>query len=145
MLVFSKIFYRDFTQNFAGKGMTLIELMIMHRRIFSLIDNLHDLCCRGTKDYKEALANVQDYNMTKILSRKCSVPDKGGDIKQSSCDFNVLFNVQMDVELYNYVDILLKDYKQGILTNSNEKKIQAKKSSLEEENKDEVKLNAGVV
>ena len=72
MLVFSKIFYRDFTQNFAGKGMTLIELMIMHRRIFSLIDNLHDLCCRGTKDYKEALANVQDYNMTKILSRKCA-------------------------------------------------------------------------
>ena len=78
---FSKIFYVNFGERFAGKGMTLIELMQMHRKIFSLIENLHDLCCRGTKDYKEALANVQDYNMTKILTRKCSVPDRSGDIK----------------------------------------------------------------
>jgi hypothetical protein len=45
-------------EKFAGKGMSLIELMIMHRRIFSLIENLHDLCCKGAKDYREALANV---------------------------------------------------------------------------------------
>jgi len=38
--------------------MTLMELMLMHRKIFSLIENLHDLCCRGNKDYKEALAMV---------------------------------------------------------------------------------------
>ena len=55
---FAKIFYIDFEAKFAGKGKTLIELMFMHRKIFSLIDNLHDLCCRGTKDYREALANV---------------------------------------------------------------------------------------
>jgi len=53
---FIKIFYINFRELFGGKGMTLIELMVQHRRIFSLIDNLHDLCCRGTKDYKEALA-----------------------------------------------------------------------------------------
>ena len=110
---FAKIFYVNFEQDYAGKGMTLIELMVMHRKIFSIIDNLHDLCCRGTKDYRQALANVQDYNMTKILTRKCSVPDKGGDIKQSSCDFNVLYGIQMDIELYSYIEIVFKDYRSG--------------------------------
>jgi hypothetical protein len=93
MKTFAKIFYVNFRQLYGGKGMTLIELMAMHTRIFSIIDNLHDLVCRGTKDYKEALANVQDYNMTKILTRKCSVPDRSGDIKLNRCDFNILFNV----------------------------------------------------
>jgi hypothetical protein len=93
--------------------MTLIELMTMHTRIFNLIDNLHDLVCRGTKDYKQALANVQDYNMTKILTKKCSIPDKSGDIKLSRCEFNILNNVQMDIELYNYFEILMRDYRSG--------------------------------
>lgn len=53
---FVKIFYINFEQKFGGKGMSLIELMFMHRKIFSLIDNLHDLMCRGNKDHKEALS-----------------------------------------------------------------------------------------
>lgn len=52
MVTFAKIFYINFEQDYASKFMTLIELMIMHRKIFSLLDNLHDLCCKGTKDYK---------------------------------------------------------------------------------------------
>lgn len=43
---------------FKGRHMTLIELMQLHRKIFRLVDNLHDLICRGTKDYKEALSRV---------------------------------------------------------------------------------------
>lgn len=93
--------------------MTLIELMVMHRKIFSIIDNLHDLCCKGTKDYKQALANVLDYNMTKIFTRKCSVPDKSGDIKESQCDFNCLFALQMDIELYCYLECVFRDYRSG--------------------------------
>jgi hypothetical protein len=58
LTTFAKIFYMNFQEKFAGKGMSLIQLMQMHRKIFSLIENLHDLCCRGTKDYREALANV---------------------------------------------------------------------------------------
>lgn len=58
LTTFAKIFYLNFMEKFAGKGMSLIELMQMHRRIFSLIENLHDLCCKGSKDYIEALANV---------------------------------------------------------------------------------------
>ena len=70
MDTFVKIFYgQAWGETFKGTFMTLIELMQMHRIIFSLIDNLHDLMCRGNKDYKEALSNVQDYNMTKILTR----------------------------------------------------------------------------
>lgn len=84
--------------------------------------------------------------MTKILTRKCSVPDKTGDIKQSSCDFNILYAVQMDIELYNYIDILLKDYKSGKLAHdANEQKKNQAKNKVEEENKDGPKLNAGVV
>lgn len=140
MTTFAKIFYVAFQQKFADKGMTLIELMVMHRKIFSLIENLHDLCCRGVKDYKEALANVQDYNMTKILTRKCSVPDRSGDIKQSVCDFNILFAIQMDIELYNYCDVVFRDYHAGKLVIE-----KTKDKKVEEEDKGALKLNAGVV
>ena len=95
--------------------MTLIELMQMHRKIFSLIGNLHDLFCRGNQNDVQALSKVQDYNMTKILTRKCSIPDRSGDIKQARCDFDVLFNVQMDIEMYNYIDLLLYEYRSGKL------------------------------
>ena len=115
MVTFGKIFYGQNFQNFKGKHMTLIELMLMHRKIFSLIDNLHDLMCRGNKDYKTALSNVQDYNMTKILTRKCSIPDRNGVYKEGKCDLDVIYAVQMDIELYNYVDIVLRKIRLGKL------------------------------
>ena len=71
----------------------IVRLSLVKYKEPKIIDNLHDLCCRGTKDYREALANVQDYNMTKILSRKCSIPDPSGDVRQSRCDFNVMYAV----------------------------------------------------
>ena len=64
-----KIFYVNFFQRFAGQSATLLDLMVMHLKIFKMTDNLHDLMCLGNLSYKEALANVQDYNMTKILTR----------------------------------------------------------------------------
>tara|TARA_B110000285_G_scaffold136536_1_gene152935 strand:+ start:502 stop:1023 length:522 start_codon:yes stop_codon:yes gene_type:complete len=87
----------------------------MHRGIFSLIDNLHDLTCRGNKDYKEALSNVQDYNMTKILTRQCSIPDINGDYKEAKCDLNTIYAVQFDIELYNYIDVVLRKLRMGTL------------------------------
>ena len=83
--------------------MSQYELMVMHRRIFQISDNLHDLMCRGTKDYRSSLATVEDYNLTKILANKCSVPDVTGDIKLSLVDFNILEALQMDIEMYNYI------------------------------------------
>jgi hypothetical protein len=51
--------------------------------------------------------------MTKILTRKCSVPDKGGDIKEGLCDFNVLYSLQMDIELYSYIECVFRDFRSG--------------------------------
>lgn len=103
----------------------------MHRGIFSLIDNLHDLVCRGNKDYKEALSNVQDYNMTKILTRQCSIPDIGGDYKEGRCDLNVIYAVQFDIDLYNYIDIVLRKNKMGILMD--EQRAKQKSTGIGEE------------
>jgi hypothetical protein len=95
--------------------MTLLELMTMHTGIFNIIENLHMLFCMGSKDSKEALSNVQDYNMTKILTRKCSIPDKSGDFKQAKCEMDVIQAVQMDIEMYNYVDVILRKLFMGRL------------------------------
>lgn len=129
--------------------MSQIELMVMHRKVYQIIDNLHDLCCRGTKDYREALANVQDYNMTKILSRKCSIPDPTGDVKQSRCDFNVMYAIQMDVEVYNYLDTILRDYNNGRLTHENllkeRKRLQEEELSQAATKSGQQRLSAGIV
>jgi len=105
--------------------MTLIQLMQMHRGIFSLIDNLHELICRGNKDYKEALSNVQDYNMTKILTRMCSIPDVNGDYKEGKCELNVIYAVQFDIDLYNYIDVVLRKLNMGILMTEQKSKVKS--------------------
>jgi len=112
---FKKIFTGSKSNQYRGKTLTLGELMDIHGKFFVLIDNMHDLICRGSKDYREALNNVQDYNMSKILSTKCSIPDKNGDFKAARCEMDIIFNVQLDVELYNYVDIILRKYWMGTL------------------------------
>jgi len=127
MVTFGKIFYGGNFEGYKGKHMTLIELMQMHRIIFSLIDNLHDLVCRGTKDYKESLSNVQDYNMTKILTKKASIPDRGGDYKEGKVELDIIYAVQMDIELYNYTDIVLRKLRMGILKDELRKKASGKK------------------
>lgn len=55
--------------------------MAMHQRIFQLVSNMHDLMCRGLKDYRQALENVSDYNVAKILQRQNLVLNKSGDIR----------------------------------------------------------------
>ena len=73
-----KLFYGQYWQNFKGKQLTLIELMILHRTSMQMIDYMHDFFCKGNKDYKQALSNVQDYNAAKILSNKAAIPSKDG-------------------------------------------------------------------
>ena len=95
--------------------MTLIQLMQMHLKIFKIVDNLHDLTCRGNKDIREALGKVQDYNMTKILTRQCSLPDLNGEYKESKVELNVVYSVQFDIETFNYIDIVLRRFRMGQL------------------------------
>ena len=108
--IFVNLFYVNFFTKWANKRMTMIDMMKMHLRVFEIQENLHDLMCRGNKDYKYALANVQDYNMTKIMTKQSAVPDRTGDIKLFTCEFNLLFHLQTDVELYNYLSLVFEDY-----------------------------------
>jgi len=50
--------FANYEQRFKAYSMTLEELMVMHVRIFKIIENLHDLTCKGLKNYKAALSNV---------------------------------------------------------------------------------------
>ena len=131
------MFYRDYKEKFEGKTQTFIQAMILHRRAMRIIDNLHDLCCRGTKNYKTALENVNDFNMAKILYGKCTVSNYSGDIKQGELSFDLLFNLQMDIELYNYIHILFHDYFSKRL------KLTIDKYEEEEEDQQKPRINAG--
>ena len=55
--VFFKILY-DKYQIFKGKFVTYLELLCMHRSLFGIMENLNDLICKGTKDYRESLLKV---------------------------------------------------------------------------------------
>ena len=128
------IFYVKFFTKWSNKRMTMIELMKMHLRVFKIQDNLHDLMCRGNKDYKYALANVQDYNMTKILTKQSAVPDKTGDIKLFTCEFNLLFNLQTDIELYNYLSLVFEEFFTDKLKDESLEMRILKKKAIDSEN-----------
>lgn len=77
--------------------------MSMHRSKFKILKNLNDLLCKGSKDYKESLSSVQDFNSTKIMSRICSVPSKNGDITQNRIYFDMLKIINVDIVIFNHV------------------------------------------
>lgn len=58
MQLFDKLFYGQSMLKYKDKQYTLLQLMKMHRKTFDLVANLHDLTCKGIKDYKVALARV---------------------------------------------------------------------------------------
>lgn len=115
MKLFHRLFYGQGWILWKGKSMTMNDLMVMHRKIFDIVNNMHDLMCRGSKDYRQALQNVQDYNMTKILTSKCAIPSKSGEFKEGQVEFDVIYAVAMDVEIYNFIDIVLRKYRMGKL------------------------------
>lgn len=75
----------------------------MHRSRFKIMENLNDLLCKGSKDYKESLATVQDFNSTKIMTRICSVPSQNGDITQNRIYFDMLKIIIMDIKIFNHI------------------------------------------
>lgn len=100
--VFKKVLFTDW-HKYKGQYVTYLELMSMHRSKFGIMENLNDLLCKGSKDYKESLASVQDFNSTKIMSRICSVPSKNGDITQNRIYFDMLKMILLDIELFNHI------------------------------------------
>lgn len=109
--IFNKMFFGLNFVKHKDKHLTLIDLMVMHRSLFKMVENLHDLVCRGLKDYRQALHIVLEYNLTKIMTRRCSVPDPDGELKNSRVEMNVLFCVANDIEIYNSIDIVLRRYR----------------------------------
>ena len=55
--VFFKLLYSNY-KLFKGKFVTYLELLCMHRSLFGIMENLNDLICKGTKDYRESLLKV---------------------------------------------------------------------------------------
>jgi len=51
----------------------------MHRKKFFIVENLHDLFCKGIKNYKQALENMKEYNLSRVVTLHCSVPDITGE------------------------------------------------------------------
>ena len=43
---------------FGGKFSSYFELVCLHRVVFGIMENLNDLICKGTKDYKDSLLKV---------------------------------------------------------------------------------------
>jgi len=99
---------KRYSKNLKDISIPIEELMKVHRLAFRITDNLHDLVCRGVKDYKQALSIIQDYNMSKILCRKFSVPHHTNLIRFAVCDLESMINTFRDTELYNFVDQLVR-------------------------------------
>jgi hypothetical protein len=66
-------------------------------------------------NYKDALAIVQDFNMSKILAKKFSVPHSSGKFKKGVFELYLFHNVYQDINIYNYVDKLLRLRRMNIL------------------------------
>jgi len=73
--------------------------------------------------------------MSKILSAKFSIPDKGGEFRKGRCEMELLFNVQTDIILYNYIDVLLRKKNMGILEQDMLKR-QKERMSISEDDQD---------
>ena len=79
--------------------------------------------------------------MTKILTRQASIPNTNGVYKDSKVELDVIFAIQFDIELYNYVDVVLRKLKMGRLYQESIEKTKIKNNGGEEEKKQEAKID----
>ena len=117
-----RILYRDYYKSFKDVSYSLKELMLMHRKIFRISSHIHDLFCRGHKDYIEAFRNVQDYNLSKLMQRKTSIPSTSDVYNEGRCYWNIIYAIQMDIENFNYMSIVFAEWRAGKLTEEERKR-----------------------
>mmetsp|Transcript_22505 Transcript_22505/g.34798 ORF Transcript_22505/g.34798 Transcript_22505/m.34798 type:complete len:106 (+) Transcript_22505:2242-2559(+) len=91
--VFSKVFSLETQEKYLITSMQSIELMHLHRNKFRIVENLHDLFCRGNKNYKQALENMQEYNLSRVVTYHCSFPDLSGEKKHAIVDFPTIRSI----------------------------------------------------
>mmetsp|Transcript_30401 Transcript_30401/g.46568 ORF Transcript_30401/g.46568 Transcript_30401/m.46568 type:complete len:192 (-) Transcript_30401:423-998(-) len=129
------IVFGKYEQKYKGKVLSLLDLIELHRVKFKIVDNLHDLLCLGNLDSKAALSNVQEYNLSKFLSTKCSMPDPSGEFKLGRVDIGMVYTIFKDADLYNYADIVMRKLRMGRLADE----IKAKEDKPESEKADKSK------
>mmetsp|Transcript_12407 Transcript_12407/g.19395 ORF Transcript_12407/g.19395 Transcript_12407/m.19395 type:complete len:117 (+) Transcript_12407:2225-2575(+) len=107
---------KKYNRRFKDIYVTCQNLMNFHTQSFSITDKVHNFMCRGTMDFRLALSIIREYNSTKILSRQFAIPNPSGKMKDSICNFELIFNVLDDIEVYNFMDTLLRYRKLGQLS-----------------------------
>lgn len=51
---------------------------------------------------------MNEYNLSRKLSKRCSIPDESGDYSLARVEMNVLQSVFFDISLYNYIDVVVR-------------------------------------
>lgn len=56
------------------------------------------------------------------MQRKTSIPSTTDINYEAMCHWDIFYNVQMDIENYNYIDMIIRDYRNGLLTEEERQK-----------------------
>ena len=113
--LFEKFLYGSLQYKFRSGSLSLNDLVLIHWEKFQLINRLHDLVCRGTKDYHQSLSVVQDFNLMKSLSKRLSFPDINGNNKESRVVIETMRHLFDDLDLYNFVDVVFRKHQMAEL------------------------------
>ena len=71
--------------------------MNLHRKVFKIIDNFHSVFCRGDKTVDDATMPIKIYNLTKVITHQCSVPNEIGEKKTFALSFDLIHNIFSDI------------------------------------------------
>lgn len=69
--------------------------------------------------------------MTKILTNKCSIPCKSGEYKEAKVEFDLIWAINMDIDIFNFVDVVLRKLRMGKLYDEMMKKEREKSERLD--------------
>lgn len=82
---------------------------------------------------------MQDYNLSKLLQRKTSIPSTTDVYNEGKVHLNIIYWIQMDIENYNYISVVFHDWRNGRLTD--EVKKREYENVNQEEDKSAMKLH----
>ena len=64
---------------------------------------------------------MEDYNLSIVLERKVSIPSVNEVYNEAAIHWDLFYSIQMDIENYNYIDILFTENRAGRLTEEHKK------------------------
>ena len=78
------------------------------------MDNFHSVFCKGDKTYDDAVKDIRLYNLTKVLGKQCSIPNKTGEKKLDYLNYDVIANIFEDIMIYNYYKFCTEQHIAGV-------------------------------